>query len=389
MMKILSIEPTPSPNSMKLNLDISLQPGVAYNINKQNQKEAPSYIQDIMSIEGVTGVYQVNDFMALERHPKADWKEILAQVREQMEQHSQDVELQPAVSKEASSGQAEEGFGEVQVFIQMFKGIPMQIKLVKDQEEKRVGLPQRLMEAAMKAQPAAKNLVLEREWVDRGVRYGELADIGNQLVEELSAAYDEERLDRLVAKAFEEDTKAEEEYQAEHVLNALDSEDWRTRYAALSRMQLTLEEIPVLEKALQDSKMSIRRLATAYLGEIGGEYGAEHVLPLLTKALQDDSPVIRRTAGDAISDVGDPSAMEAMMEALQDKNKLVRWRAARYLYEVGDERAIPALRVAQDDPEFEVSLQVKIALERIEGGEQAEGTVWQQMTRRNKDNPAN
>lgn len=388
-MKILSIEPTPSPNSMKLNLDISLQPGVAYNINKQNQKEAPSYIQDIMSIEGVTGVYQVNDFMALERHPKADWKEILAQVREQMEQHSQDVELQPAVSKEASSGQAEEGFGEVQVFIQMFKGIPMQIKLVKDQEEKRVGLPQRLMEAAMKAQPAAKNLVLEREWVDRGVRYGELADIGNQLVEELSAAYDEERLDRLVAKAFEADTKAEEEYEAEHVLSALDSEDWRTRYAALSRMQLTLEEIPVLEKALQDSKMSIRRLATAYLGEIGGEYGAEHVLPLLTKALQDDSPVIRRTAGDAISDVGDPSAMEAMMEALQDKNKLVRWRAARYLYEVGDERAIPALRVAQDDPEFEVSLQVKIALERIEGGEQAEGTVWQQMTRRNKDNPAN
>lgn len=388
-MKILSIEPTPSPNSMKLNLDISLEPGVAYNINKQNQKEAPSYIQDIMSIEGVTGVYQVNDFMALERHPKADWKEILAQVREQMEQHSQDVELQPAASKEASSEQAEEGFGEVQVFIQMFKGIPMQIKLVKNQEEKRVGLPQRLMEAAMKAQPAAKNLVLEREWVDRGVRYGELADIGNQLVEELSAAYDEERLDRLVAKAFEADTKAEEEYRAEHVLSALDSEDWRTRYAALSRMQLTLEEIPVLEKALQDSKMSIRRLATAYLGEIGGEYGAEHVLPLLTKALQDDSPVIRRTAGDAISDVGDPSAMEAMMEALQDKNKLVRWRAARYLYEVGDERAIPALRVAQDDPEFEVSLQVKIALERIEGGEQAEGTVWQQMTRRNKDNPAN
>ncbi|HEU5139418.1 MAG TPA: virulence factor, partial [Bacillales bacterium] len=42
--------------------------------------------------------------------------------------------------------------------------------------------------------------------------------------------------------------------------------------------------------------------------------------------------------------------------------------------------AIAALREAQDDPEFEVSLQVKMALERIEKGKSAEGSVWKQMT---------
>jgi HEAT repeat protein len=72
-----------------------------------------------------------------------------------------------------------------------------------------------------------------------------------------------------------------------------------------------------------------------------------------------------------------------MVNALKDPNKLVRWRAARFLYEVGDDSAVSALQEAGDDPEFEVRMQVKIALERIEGGHAAEGSVWQQMTRRN------
>ncbi len=57
-----------------------------------------------------------------------------------------------------------------------------------------------------------------------------------------------------------------------------------------------------------------------------------------------------------------------------------------FLYETGDERALPALREARNDPEFEVSMQVKMAIERIEQGEEANGSVWQQMTRRNETN---
>ncbi len=71
-----------------------------------------------------------------------------------------------------------------------------------------------------------------------------------------------------------------------------------------------------------------------------------------------------------------------MCEALKDPNKLVRWRAARFLFEVGDESAIPALEEAVNDAEFEVRLQAQMALERIKRGEEASGTVWQQMMKR-------
>lgn len=69
-----------------------------------------------------------------------------------------------------------------------------------------------------------------------------------------------------------------------------------------------------------------------------------------------------------------------MINKLSDPNRLVRWRAAMYLYEVGDETAVPALKKALDDPEFEVRMQVKMALARIEGGEKAEGSIWYQMS---------
>ena len=85
-----------------------------------------------------------------------------------------------------------------------------------------------------------------------------------------------------------------------------------------------------------------------------------------------------------MSDIGDPAATGPMIEALQDKSKLVRWRAARFLYEAGTDEALEALRAAADDPEFEVGLQARMAVERIESGEQAAGTVWQQMAKRDR-----
>jgi hypothetical protein len=375
-MKILSIEPTPSPNSMKLNMDQSLPNGQTYNVNRQNQDDVPDYIKKLIAIDGVTGIFQVTNFIAIERHPKADWKVILPQVREIFDKNTADSKQQP--DQQAT---ADEAFGEVNVFIQVFKGIPIQIKLTAGTEEVRVGLPERFKDAAMKAEPTSANLVMERKWEEQGVRYGDLQEVGDDVAEEISAAYGDERLERLVAQAFKQEGDSislEEGISSTVVSQRLDDPDWKVRYAALERMKLSEDEIPILEKALDDSKTSIRRLATAYLGDIG----RSEVLPLLYKALKDKSAVVRRTAGDALSDVGDPAAIGAMAEALKDPNKLVRWRAARYMFEVGDETGIDALRKAQDDEEFEVSLQVKIALERIEGGEEAEGSIWQQMTRK-------
>lgn len=375
-MKIVSIEPTPSPNSMKLNMDMSLPTGKTLNFNLKNKADAPDYIQKLLKIEGIKGIFQVTDFIAIERNPKTDWKVILPQAREVFAaDRSKEIG-----ATQTALGRADNTFGEINVFIQLFKGIPMQIKLTSGSEEVRVGLPERFGEAAMKAEPSSDNLVMERKWDEQGVRYGDLKAVGEDVAEEISAAYDDERLERLVSQAFnkeKEHTQQNDCFSSEEVANRLDHPDWKVRFAALERMRLTKDELPLLIKALDDSKTSIRRLAIAYLGEIGGA----EVLPPLFKALKDQSSAVRRTAGDTLSDVGDPAAIGPMTEALKDSNKLVRWRAARFMFEVGDKSAISALREAENDEEFEVSLQIKIALERIEGGKEAEGSIWQQMTK--------
>lgn len=377
-MKILSIEPTPSPNSMKLNMDFSLPNGKKYNFTKEQSAGAPEYIRQLLAIQGVKSVYQVADFIALDRFPKADWQEILSTARKVFGEASSGA-ISEAIQSDAP---LQEAFGEVNVFVQMFRGLPMQVKLTTATEQTRVGLPERFLQAAMKAEASSTNLVMERKWVEQGVRYGSFKEIGEEVAAELAAAYDQQRLDELVEAAFaQNETAAEAKSQSstapEIRLEDLSHPDWKVRYAALEKMKPTEQELPYLVKLLDDENQSIRRLATVYLGMIGGK----EVLPPLFHALKDKSVSVRRTAGDTLSDLGDPDAIEPMAEALKDKNPLVRWRAARFLYEVGDETALEALRAAQDDSEFEVSLQVKIALERIEGGEAASGTVWQQMTR--------
>ncbi|WP_187119797.1 virulence factor [Numidum massiliense] len=391
-MRIVSIEPTPSPNNMKLNMDERLPDGTAYNFTKDNRAGAPSYIVQLLDIPGVKGIFQVTDFIAVERDPKADWQTILAAVRDffakttiapneaaEVEENRSDKTY---ASTQLAAAVTQTAFGEVYVYVQMFQGIPLQIKLTSGTEEKRVALPHRFLDAAMRIQSAAGNFVFERAWEERGVRYGEMDDVGAQIAEEITAAYDGDRLNRLITRALEQKTDqplTPDALSAEVVAEQLADPDWRKRFAALERLQPTVKTLPVLKQALTDEKMSVRRLATAYLGMI--EDANDVVLPLLYTALKDRSATVRRTAGDCLSDLGDPAAIGPMCKALHDRNKIVRWRAARYLYEVGDESAISALRDAQDDPEFEVQMQVKLALERIEGGHEAEGTVWQQMTR--------
>ncbi|WP_062046878.1 conserved virulence factor C family protein [Bacillus sp. JCM 19034] len=375
-MYIESIEPTPSPNTMKLTLNESLGDSARNSYTNKNKDEAPDYIQKLFAIDGVKGVYHVADFIAIDRHPKKDWKEILPKVREVFgEENLEDSKGEQTVN---------EHFGEVNVFVQMFKGIPMQIKLTDGEQEKRQGLPERFVEAITKVQKPDDNVVLERKWVEKGVRYGELDQIAKEVAEEISAAYTDERLQALIGLANGNPTEKEAAFASRFIdvtLDMLDEEDWKKRYAVLERMDPSEKDIPVLAKALEDEKASIRRLATVYLGMIE----KESVLPYLYKALKDQSVTVRRTAGDCLSDIGSEKAIPAMIEALEDPNKLVRWRAAMFLYEVGDETAIEALRKAESDQEFEVALQVKMALERIEGGQEAKGSVWKQMTEARKN----
>lgn len=369
-MKIVTIEPTPSPNSMKIVVNEPLPDRKSFHY-KSIDETTPPLMKKLLAIEGVKALYHVADFIALDRHPKVAWEQILPKVREVFGDNDVDHVV---VQKQTA-----DAFGEVQVFVQFFRDIPMQIKLVAGDEEKRVGLPERFQQAIMEAQASSPNVVMERKWVEQGVRYGEFDEIGNAVAEEISAAYDDERVQQLVKAAFNRDEG--EPYirpriSSDEAREAMKSDDWKVRFAALEKMDPTEEDLSILADALQDEKASIRRLATVYLGLIEDEV----VLPYLLEALKDKSVSVRRTAGDCLSDIGSTKAIPAMIEALKDNNKLVRWRAAMFLYEVGDESAIPALKEAESDPEFEVGLQAKMARKRIESGEEAAGSVWQQMT---------
>ncbi|WP_284035967.1 conserved virulence factor C family protein [Neobacillus sp. 114] len=375
-MKIKSIEPTPSPNTMKILLDHELPMGKSHNYKKETALDAPPVIQAVLQIEGIKGVYHVADFLAVERNAKYDWKELLPKVRQAFGEDTDQI---------ANTAKAiNDHFGEIKVEVQMFKGIPLQVKLTDGISEKRFGMPDYFLKARENAQLPEDNYILLRKWDNQGVRYGEMDQVGPEVVDELIAAYPVLRLEELVQKAQAAETQSEQKTKPKRskvTADDMSNPDWQVRYQLLEQMDdPDLEDLPMLEKALSDEKPSIRRLATVYLGMIKDQA----VLPLLYRALKDKTVTVRRTAGDCLSDLGFPKAQDEMLEALKDPSKLIRWRAAMFLYEVGDEKALSALKAAENDPEFEVSMQIKMAIERIEGGVEAKGSVWKQMTEARK-----
>ncbi|OAH55818.1 MULTISPECIES: conserved virulence factor C family protein [Bacillaceae] len=373
-MKILKIEPTPSPNTMKVILDEELAAGKSTNYKPETAEHAPDVIKAILTIEGIKGVYHVADFIALERNGRYDWQEVLPKVRAAFGEGD----------SEAGAARPElDHFGEVETFIQVYKGVPIQLKLVSAEGEKRVALPDYCQEAFQKLIQDGDNYILERKWQEFGIRYGELEEIAPELLEEVTAAYPKERIDRIVEAEGRGGPLIQHK---EHGVKPeakkwLAESEWRIRYQQLEQMpDPDLTDMALLDAALNDEKAAIRRLAVVYAGMIEDT----RILPVLYKALKDPAVTVRRTAGDCLSDLGFSEAVPEMIHALKDKSKIVRWRAAMFLYETADESALPALKEAADDSEFEVKMQILMAIERIEGGEEAKGSVWKQMTESRK-----
>jgi len=378
-MRIKSIEPTPNPNSMKVNLDSSLERGIKFTYVPENKANCPKLFQHLLEIEGVKSIFHVSDFFTIQRKPNTDWERILSQARMVLEGKSPDT-VSPTVMPPIPS--QPQNWGEVTVHQQFFRNLPMLVKVSSGKEVLRVALPPRFTAAVEKARPSSKNMLMERKWIEQESRYGTLKNVGETVAQEIDAAYDENILAELIEKAFQQNAAEvpvayPKRMQAESLKVQIASENWTERFAALKKMGYTEEALPYLLKFLNDPNASIRRLAAVYLGLLKM---AEVVQPLCN-ALKDKNVSVRRTVGDALNDLGDPSALPAMIETLKDSNKLVRWRAARFLYESGDELALPSLYAAKEDPEFEVQMQINQAIERIEGGHKAQGPIWQQMTK--------
>src|SRR5213593_489081 len=377
--KLLSIETTPNPNSMKLNLDETVAKGVAITYTHEDRGDCPTYIERILAIPGVSSVFRLADFMAIQRKPTAGWEDILSQARVVLEYASlNNTKPEPAETSDKK-------WREVTVSVQYFRDLPMLVKVSSGSETTRLPLPERFGQAIARAMGASENMLMERKWIDEGLRYGDLRDVGEAVVREISAVYDEKKLKELVERAYhpdlQEPVKASREELGE-LVRAFESPRWEERFAALKELgknataQIDSQALSLIIRATKDPKMSIRRLAVVFLGLIR----TPEVLAPLCEALKDEAVGVRRSAGDALTDLGDPKAIGPMIETLKDPNKLVRWRASRFLYELGDESALPALREAQDDREFEVAMQIRQAIERIESGKAGQGPVWRQMT---------
>lgn len=372
-MKIVSMEPTPSPYSMKVNVDKHLADGQMEEYKAADDlANASSYVRDLFRIEGIKGLFRVVDFITIERDPRVEWEEILPEVTHVIGSVAKTDDL----FSEAITTHAKDAYAGVKVLIQMIRNIPTQVKLQEGDLEKRFALPDRIMDVAMEAAAASSDYLSERVWVEQSPRYGDIDEIGENIVEELAATYSDERLQQLLTLAEQGDDVVRELPGEKVTIAMLDQPNWRDRFALLAQMpDPTTDDYALLDKALDDENSSIRRLATAYLGMIE----QKETLPYLYKALRDKSVNVRRTAGDCLSDLGYVEAMPAMIESLQDRSRIVRWRGAMFLYEAGDETAIPALQEALEDSEFEVRMQAKMALARIESGQEAAGSIWQQM----------
>ncbi len=375
-MEIVTIEPTPSPNSMKIVLNTELPMGESYNYKKADAENVSYPMSDLLSIKGIRGIYHVMNFMAVERAGNVPWEAILA-------------DIEAVLKKESNQGTTsdeeviDDRYGEVYVHVQTYKDIPLQIKVFNSDSEERFGLSERFLKAMDEVQGVeVENYILLRKWVDYGIRYGKKTEIGEILLQEVEAAYPDQRLNEIIHQST---VGKEDPIQrgSKITLEEFKVDEWEKRFQLLDQMpDPDLADLPLLNLALEDEKMSIRRLATVYLGMIEDE----GVIPYIEKALKDKSWAVRRTAADCLSDLGFEAFEPAAIKLLDDRNKLVRWRAAMFLYETGTEHALDALKRKENDPEFEVKLQIRMAIGRINEGKEAEGSIWKQMTEARANN---
>lgn len=79
-MKIMKIEPTPNPNSMRIVLSSELPTGESTNYSKKDADKVEEPFASLLSIKGIKGIYHVMNFMAVEKDSDTEWTEILPDV---------------------------------------------------------------------------------------------------------------------------------------------------------------------------------------------------------------------------------------------------------------------------------------------------------------------
>ncbi|WP_009632087.1 virulence factor [Synechocystis sp. PCC 7509] len=392
-MQLRSIETTPSPHCIKLNLSevisakaLTLQQGVT-------KPDAPAFAQQILAIESVQSVFLFQDFITLTRQGNADWQPILAKAADIIgvakdANKALLAQVSPSQITATSANSTTEqptpsNFGQVEVSVQVFRAIGIQVRAVSaDGQQARVALPDRFNQALQRTIVATgANYVAERRWEPYPSPAGSADDVARIVADEIADLIDDDELARIEAAAISNHAETKQFSHTDlqqSLLAELRHPNWKHRLKALQQIEVNSETLDRVLTLLNDEQSTIRRWAAALLGASGMTAVVE---PLCQIALADPSAIVRRTAGDALSDLGDVAAIATMTQALTDPSKLMRWRAARFLNELGDLGAVDALHQAvNSETEFDVRIEMMAALERIEGGGDTQLPMWQRIT---------
>ena len=385
-MKLRSIETTPSPNCMKLNLDA---PAIAkpITLNAGDKViDVPIVFRDLLAIEGVQSIFWMGNFVTLTRRGSVDWPTILIAAGNLIGVAadadaglSDSLQAGKPIENAVESSAVKQNFGQVEVAVQTFRGIPVQVRATADGEQARVALPDRFSQALQRAIVATgADYVAERVWSPYQPQFGEPDKIAQQVADELDILTSDRDLSLLEKSAANAETTAQPLESQQALLAELQQSDWKRRLKAIQQIEVDDSTFAAVVAALRDERNAIRRWAAALLG---ASENPEAVEPLCEALRADSSPIVRRTAGDALSDLGDAAAMAAMVEALQDASGLVRWRAGRFLNEVGDRATLSALtKAAESESEFDVRVEMLAAIERIKSGKASQLPMWMRIS---------
>lgn len=78
-MEIVRIEPTPSPNTMKITVNETKQE-MKSSTYKAITEDTPAFIARVLELDDVTSVFHALDFISVDKSAKAEWDELIPKI---------------------------------------------------------------------------------------------------------------------------------------------------------------------------------------------------------------------------------------------------------------------------------------------------------------------
>ncbi|CEA00255.1 hypothetical protein BN1048_00891 [Jeotgalicoccus saudimassiliensis] len=78
-MDIVRIEPTPSPNTMKITVSETKQE-MKSSTYKEITEDTPQFIARVLELDDVTSVFHALDFISVDKSTKTDWETLIPKI---------------------------------------------------------------------------------------------------------------------------------------------------------------------------------------------------------------------------------------------------------------------------------------------------------------------